>query len=511
MKTFYLFLILSLFSGTVHSQKNRFQCYNEKQVDLYMKSMQYTHFFNLEIKKPNYDPAQSKMYREQAVYYQNLSHDENERCSALPDCTEEYTVPSFNSQQECEEYLRPYEDKKNELEEQIKANRKEVSKLYEEHRYTDAGVINKETNLLCAQVACLKKLINQVNCPMYMTSGETGEFFIDWEMWGIADYISLNIGGFEISKGNEVITITEGENLSISGELKNYNNYLAAGVPYYFHYVVDGNHNNNSSFDLPASGVFQSVVGSFELTPGEHILFVSVTNGPEYGELADFNLGPFTIIVEPGYSPSSSVFDLEGAGWGLKLFDSGQGNVADQVNAVLQNDHSPVGVGFRDISAEGMIFIAGNALGITNWDLQYYTDAESLQNGIASYINAGYLPMGISFTGQGELYVLYVLCDIQASGWQLVESQLNLQYVTGDLEQWINQQYIPVGITVFGGMYYTLVVQLTDAGLSNWYIEGYNDDQNEIQSGINRNISDGMVPFGYLKEGEVVNVLYVGF
>ena len=52
---------------------------------------------------------------------------------------------------------------------------------------------------------------------------------------------------------------------------------------------------------------------------------------------------------------------------------------------------------------------------------------------------------------------------------------------------------------------------MPDTKLTKWTIEGYQDNNNEIKQNVNAKINSGLLPFGYLKEGDVVNVLYVGF
>ncbi len=60
-------------------------------------------------------------------------------------------------------------------------------------------------------------------------------------------------------------------------------------------------------------------------------------------------------------------------------------------------------------------------------------------------------------------------------------------------------------------MYYTLMAQLPDTEMVNWTIEGYEDNNYAVQQQINAKANEGMIPFGYLKEDQVVNVLYIGF
>lgn len=182
-------------------------------------------------------------------------------------------------------------------------------------------------------------------------------------------------------------------------------------------------------------------------------------------------------------------------------------NISHAVNA----GKTPVGLFMNENQDSYICFINDNPLAMTAWTLQWYNDANSLQSGITQWMNNGYVPMGISFTDQGKLYAIFIQCQVQGTAWQLVESNMDLNSVSNDLQPYIQQDYIPFGISVYQGKYYTLMVQATDTGLKSWTIEGYAFNQDIITQNINQKATEGMIPFGYLKKDDVVNVLYVGY
>lgn len=207
---------------------------------------------------------------------------------------------------------------------------------------------------------------------------------------------------------------------------------------------------------------------------------------------------------------NNSEFDLAGNGWGIKVFQQLNENAGNTISRTINNKYTPVGFAAGAYSNQ-FIFVEGDILGITNWSLETYTDVYSLQQGITNYMDNGYVPMGISFASGEELHVLYILSHLRASAWQLVESELDLNDVSNDVQPYIYEQYIPVGISVFGGMYYTLLIQLQNSDPANWTIQGYEDNSVLVSQSIDQKVNQGYVPFGYLNEQGVVNVLYVGF
>ncbi|MCD4772252.1 MAG: hypothetical protein K8R41_02575 [Bacteroidales bacterium] len=229
-------------------------------------------------------------------------------------------------------------------------------------------------------------------------------------------------------------------------------------------------------------------------------------NEPEYNKPEQNNNNNTTT----GGTSANGIIS-KGNGWSAQKIENNPAAIQNDITNAINSGKTPAGIYVSSGTEVVVYYIEGNPLGMTAWNLENYNDATSLQNGINSSVEQGYFPMGISFTDQGNLYVLYIQSQVQATAWQLVESQLDLGAVSTDLQPWINQQYVPVGITVYNGMYYTLMSQIPDTKISNWTIEGYQDNNNVIMQNVNAKINSGLLPFGYLKEGEVVNVLYVGF
>ncbi len=219
---------------------------------------------------------------------------------------------------------------------------------------------------------------------------------------------------------------------------------------------------------------------------------------------------------EPDYNPhgtrgSGSGIVSSGAGWSAQRTTSNQNDLQNDISAAVDSGKTPAGIYVGDDGEVEVYYIDDNPLGMTSWNLEWYDGVETLQNGINTNLEHGYFPMGISFTNNGQLYVLYIMSQLQATAWQLIESELDLDYVTNDVQPYIHEKYIPVGITVFGGMYYTLLAQVPDSEPVNWTIEGYENNNYTIQQGVNNAVNSGFVPFGYLKEEGVVNLLYIGF
>lgn len=208
---------------------------------------------------------------------------------------------------------------------------------------------------------------------------------------------------------------------------------------------------------------------------------------------------------------ASNTKTSSGNGWSVQKTSANQTDLKNDITSAVNSGKTPAGIYVGDNGEVEIYYIDDNPLGMTAWNLEWYTDVESLQNGINGNLEGGYFPMGISFTENGKFYVLYIMSELEATAWQLVESEPDLNYVSNNIQPYIYEKYIPVGITIYNGLYYTLLAQVSDSESVNWTIEGCEDNDYYIQQNINEKINSGFVPFGYLKEQGVVNVLYIGF
>jgi len=227
-------------------------------------------------------------------------------------------------------------------------------------------------------------------------------------------------------------------------------------------------------------------------------------NEPEYDEPEQNNNNNTT-----GGTSATGIIS-KGEGWSAQKIQNTTTSIKNDINSAVNSGKTPAGI-YVSNSEVVIYYIDENPLGMTSWNLEWYDGAELLQSGISNNLEQGYFPMGISFTDSGKLYVLYIMSQLSATAWQLVESEMELNSVAHDLQPFINEHYVPVGITIYSGMYYTLMAQLPDAEMTNWTIEGYENNNYTIKQNVNAKANSGLIPFGYLQEEGVVNILYVGF
>lgn len=195
--------------------------------------------------------------------------------------------------------------------------------------------------------------------------------------------------------------------------------------------------------------------------------------------------------------------------WSIETYSDNMQNFEHQITATSEKGFVPVGLNCTN-NQFNVLYLGGEVLNISAWNMEWYNDANSLQQGITKNMNEGYIPTGFSWSGSAY-YVFYVMTDFTGQSWQIISAPQDLTAVSNAIQPYVEDNYVPMGITLFGDEYYTLLVQFVEPLADKWFIEGYQDNAREIANGINSKIPEAAVPWGMLKSSGVANILYIGF
>lgn len=194
-----------------------------------------------------------------------------------------------------------------------------------------------------------------------------------------------------------------------------------------------------------------------------------------------------------------------------ETYQMSDATVGTKIGNTLQKGWTPVGLQTRSEPFD-ILYLNQDPFVITEWAIDWYSaaDGNAVSNGITSKMqNEGFFPMGLS-SANNRLYVLYAKGNMKGTAWQLIESSQNLQQVSQDIDPYIRQGYIPVGISTYSQWYYTLLVKVENSTFKSWAIQGYNSKQ-QMETDLSNRLNTQQIPFGYLEEKGIYNVLYVGF
>ena len=195
--------------------------------------------------------------------------------------------------------------------------------------------------------------------------------------------------------------------------------------------------------------------------------------------------------------------------WNLNAHSTEIGAFKNEMSIMANSGWTPVGISWNN-NQMFVLYLGGNPFNMSAWNLEMYNSTDKLQNGITANMNQGYFPTGISYLGN-VFYVIFIKTGSNAQAWQIIPSNADLNSVQNAIQPYISQNYLPCGITRFGNEYYTLLVLIPDTTAKSWEIIPYNAVDIEVQNGVNNAVNKGMVPWGFMYIGNLINVLYVGF
>ena len=192
----------------------------------------------------------------------------------------------------------------------------------------------------------------------------------------------------------------------------------------------------------------------------------------------------------------------------IKSYRLGSPSFSSDVHHDMSGNTTPVGLNYSN-GAFQIMFLTPNIFGLKSWDIQYYKTAKEISAGMNSKMqNENLIPMGLTSDNAG-LSILFIETNTTGTAWQLVESKQDLTEVSKNISPYLTQGYFPVGITLHGDFYYVLLIKTKGNSFKTWEIKGYRNKATMDQE-IQKKISQKIIPFGFLQNEGVYNVLFIG-
>lgn len=210
---------------------------------------------------------------------------------------------------------------------------------------------------------------------------------------------------------------------------------------------------------------------------------------------------PVEVSGRPGATGGRTPADA----YALDAYPADFATLAPRITDRANRGFTPVGLAVHGGQVH-VLYLAGSVMPITDWRLDWFGDAQALQQGITARMNEGYLPNGLAWS-EGRYYVLFVHAEFTGTAWQIVSSELDLQAVKRDIQPWLEKDYVPFDVTLANGKYLTLLVQITEERSGKWSLDGAR--LGDVRALIERQLGNGLVPWGLLVD-EVANVLFIG-
>lgn len=212
-------------------------------------------------------------------------------------------------------------------------------------------------------------------------------------------------------------------------------------------------------------------------------------------------------ITDPSAKKISFTPVANGNNWEIRKYEI---NAIEEACLELTKENKmPVGITLNNNKMDVMI-LDRIPFTTTDWKLEKYTGIADITPKVSGMMESGYLPVGMTLADK-NYYFLFAKTNLKATAWQIVESDLDHQDVANDIQAYLEQNYVPLAVSVLAEQwFYTLLVQFDGFPASNWALYGYSGiGSSQMINGINAEVSNGFSPMGYLSIGNIANVLYL--
>lgn len=181
----------------------------------------------------------------------------------------------------------------------------------------------------------------------------------------------------------------------------------------------------------------------------------------------------------------------------------------DEITAKANDGFVPMGLSIN----AGYIYVLyykSDSFKFSRWSLNWYDSVDELKQGITGKMNDGYLPTGFNYTGS-RIYVLYIKTSFDAKRWQIVPADSDEpEAFTRAVASWTADYFLPVGISIYGGRYYALMVQIPGTTAKRWALRQYEASNSVLKAGLDDMVvNKGWIPWGFSYRNGVAHVIYL--
>ncbi len=188
---------------------------------------------------------------------------------------------------------------------------------------------------------------------------------------------------------------------------------------------------------------------------------------------------------------------LFGVAWRVERHKLGSSDLADQINGWTTRGYAPMGMTLRD-NALYIFYYKGKSLNFSTWSIRVYASISELKDAMSDKIDDGYVPTGFTMKGN-KIFIMYLKIKNNVKAWRLIWSKGDtLASFRSSVQPWLAKNYIPTGISLHNGRYYTLLLKIPDTKFSEWKILRDNAQTDKLKVAVDKMIlRKGWVPWAF--------------
>lgn len=209
-----------------------------------------------------------------------------------------------------------------------------------------------------------------------------------------------------------------------------------------------------------------------------------------------FLCAPLILFAEekPGVLMGSYPYDTETA--------------SAEIEEVLKNGYVPVGLEVTPGDEIAILYNYDESMDVKRYLLYQFEDASAFEKEFTDYIKKGLLPMDVSFAGD-SVFALFIPSPYSIEGWRLTSSALDDKEISDTLAEFKGKGFSPWGISGMKNKLWFLLVDFEEFSHEEQFVNFYTASDEKLSSKIKADMDKGWTPWGLMKRGEAMSILYV--
>jgi hypothetical protein len=205
---------------------------------------------------------------------------------------------------------------------------------------------------------------------------------------------------------------------------------------------------------------------------------------------------------------SAQATSAEEASWGLGRYPYDVEQAKDSIAKAVKGGLAPVGLAVEEGKAISVLYSRTDAYSADRWSIHTFDNPESLEKEMNTILDRGWVPMGLSRSGQG-LYGLFVHTGSAPEAWRIHRSPKDSESITEAIKQFRSEGFRLFDVSTFeDSAWYVFVTENESSEQPPVLLRRYSFSGETLRPAVNAAIDDGLLPWGLAKEGDTVSVLF---
>lgn len=196
--------------------------------------------------------------------------------------------------------------------------------------------------------------------------------------------------------------------------------------------------------------------------------------------------------------------------WKLVTIPANDQSLSAVIEEHMRKGFLPAGVSFVITDAK-ILFIQDDAAKIMPWKGRRYRDIHALKNGLTEHMDQGYVLCGVAFDKRNSsFYAIYAKYYEKMTRWLTIASEIKSQAIKDDLSPVFKQGAAPIGVTVVGRRFLTIMANVKGKVPKSWSMTPAAPTLDGVRAAIEQNAKKGRLPTG-LYWGANANIIFTEY